>query len=128
MKDFNTLIKMIKQEAYVMNQKQKKLSILLFIIVFIGSLMELLGVTAILPFIQSMLDVENLSENWFMKQIIEFLHLNTQLQIIFTIAVIVALVYIFKNFYLLFSINMQYRFKYTFQRELSSRMLSAYIA
>lgn len=127
MKDFNTLIKMIKQEAYVMNQKQKKLSILLFIIVFIGSLMELLGVTAILPFIQSMLDVENLSENWFMKQIIEFLHLNTQLQIIFTIAVIVALVYIFKNFYLLFSINMQYRFKYTFQRELSSRMLSAYM-
>ncbi len=127
MKDFNTLIKMIKQETYVMNKKQRRLSIALFIIVFIGSLMELLGVTAILPFIQSMLDVDSLSQNWYMRRIIEFLHLDNQLQVIFTVAILVVLVYIFKNFYLLFSINMQYRFKYTFQRELSSRMLSAYM-
>lgn len=127
MKDFNALIKMIKQEIYVMNRKQRRLSIALFIIVFIGSLMELLGVTAILPFIQSMLDVDDLSRRWYMRGIMNLLNLDNQLQIIFTVAVLVVLVYIFKNCYLLFAINMQYWFKSTFQKELSSRMLSAYM-
>ncbi len=127
MKDFRTLIRMIKQELYIMTQKQKRLSIVLFIIVFVGSSMELLGVSAILPFVQSLLDIDGLSTKWYMKSIIRLFRLQNQQQIIFLIAVLVILVYIFKNLYLLFSINMQYKFKYAFQRELSSSILRAYM-
>lgn len=127
MKDLKTIVNMVKQELYIMTPKQKKVSLFLFLIVFIGSIMELLGVTAILPFIQSLLDVEGLDEIWLVKNIIDFFHLYDQYQIIYIMAFLVVLIYLFKNLYLLWSSNMQYKFRYLFQRELSSRMLSAYM-
>ena len=58
--DLKTFINMIKQELYIMTKKQKRISVVLFVVVFLGSMMELLGVTAIIPFIQSLLDIEGL--------------------------------------------------------------------
>lgn len=127
MKDLKTIVNIVKQELYIMTPKQKKMSLFLFLVVFIGSIMELLGVTAILPFIQSLLDVDGLKQIWIVKNIIDFFHLQNQYQIIYIMAFFVILIYLFKNLYLLWSSNVQYKFRYKFQRELSSRMLSAYM-
>ncbi len=125
--DLKTFVKMIKQELYIMTKKQKRISIVLFVIVFLGSMVELLGVTAIIPFIQSLLDIDGLKTKWYIKAIIDLLHIQKQNQIIYIVAFFVNLIYIFKNVFLLWSLNIQYKFRYTFQQELSSRMLSAYL-
>ena len=62
MKDFKTAIRMIKQELYILTAKQKRTSIFLFFVVLLGSAFELLGVTAILPLIEALMDLDSIRE------------------------------------------------------------------
>lgn len=127
MKDIHTFLDIIKQEWYIMTKKQKKWSICLFAIIVIGSLCELLGVTAILPFIQSLLNIDELKEKKYISFFINLFKIESDIQIIFCVAFGVMIVYLLKNLYLLWALQLQYKFRYSFQRELSTRVLSTYM-
>lgn len=127
MKDINTVIRMIKQELYIITPRQKRMSILLFVIIFVGSLFELLGVTAILPLVEALMDMETFCGKWYVAPIIQFLNINNQRQIIYIISVLIVIVYLVKNVYLLWSMHIQYKFRFGFEKELSTRMLRAYL-
>ena len=60
LKDFGTLIRMWNQLRYIMTEKQKRQSAAIFILIIGGALFETLGVSAILPFIQSIMEPEEL--------------------------------------------------------------------
>ncbi len=127
MKDIETAIRMIRQELYIITPRQKRMSLLLFMIIFVGSLFELLGVTAILPLVEALMDMQTFCGKWYIAPVIHYLGLRNERQIIYTIAVLIIAVYIVKNIYLLWSMHIQYRFRFGFERELSTRMLSAYL-
>lgn len=127
MKNIKNVVEMIKQENYILTPRQKRYTIMLFFIVFIGSCFELLGVTAILPFIESLLDLETVKVKWYLKIFIDFFGLQTQNEIIVVVGLLVASVYLVKNAYLLWSLKIQYSFRYDFQKELSTKMLNAYL-
>lgn len=127
MQNIKTFITMVKQELYIITPRQKRLSVLLFFAVTFGSLYEMLGVSALLPLVEALMDVGTLSRKWYAAPLINLLKLEEQNEIIFTMAALVVVVYLLKNLYLLWSLNLQYKFRYEFQRELSSRMLAAYM-
>ena len=70
MENIKTFIAMIKQLKYIMTKSQKRKSLWLFLIVFLGSLLELIGVTALLPFIQSLLDIDSIKTKWYIRYVI----------------------------------------------------------
>ena len=83
MTELKTLIKMIKQEYFVLTQEQKSASVLLFIVVSVGSIMEFLGVSAILPFIQSIINIDEFRENKYIKTFISAFAIENNTTIIF---------------------------------------------
>lgn len=127
MKNIKTLIEMIKQLNTIITGKQKRESVILFCIVFIGALFELLGVSVIFPFIESILNVEELAEKWYIKPIVDLLHINNNIVLITYMGLAIIVVYIIKNVYLSFSMYVQYSFRYNFQKQLSVRTLMAYL-
>ena len=127
MKDFKTAIRMIKQELYILTAKQKRTSIFLFFVVLLGSAFELLGVTAILPLIEALMDLDSIREKWYLAALVDILKIEDQKEMIYVISIAVILVYLVKNVYLLWSMNVQYKFRFDFEKELSTRMLTAYL-
>ena len=119
--------KMLKEIFYVFNRRQKvKLGFLLIIIV-IGSFLELMGVTLILPFVNAIISPSSLMENQYIKIICSMFGITDSLQLIILLSVVLIAVYMLKNIYLIFMTNCQYRFVYNSQRRLAGRMMKCYI-
>lgn len=123
MENVKTVIRMFRQECYILSKEQKRKSLFLFIVFTVGSVMQMLGVTAILPFIQSLMDVDGFRHKPYVEPLIELFHITSDLALIISTAVFIALVYILKNLYLLWATHIQLKYRYKFQKELSTRML-----
>lgn len=125
--DIKTLFNMVRQLFYIMTEKQKRKSILLFFVILLGAAFETLGVSAVLPFIESMLTPDELKQKWYAKLIIDYMGINNPQYIMIMIGIGVICIYLLKNLYLTMSIYFQASFRYRFQKELSTRMLRAYM-
>ena len=118
---------MIKQFRYIFNRKQKAGLLLLLIAIIVGTFLELAGVTAIMPFIDVVMNPETIDRKWYLKIPYESLNFqNTTVFIIFVAVVLIA-VYILKNVYLCFMYYAQYRFTYDNRRKVATHMLNAYL-
>lgn len=120
-------MKMLKKINYVFNRKQKINLLFLLIIIVLGAFLELMGVTAILPFVNAIISPEKLLENRIIKWIYSFLGLTSSLEIIILLSVALIVIYVIKNIYIVFMTNCQYRFVYNNQQKLAKKMMSCYI-
>lgn len=127
MKDIRTLLLMKKQMGEILTKKQKKQCTYIMIVIFFGSLFELLGVSAILPFIESILDTTQLHSKWYFRIISSFVEFHSDIQMIVFLGIIIILIYVIKNVFLLFSNFVQSKFKLRLQKNLSILMLSSYM-
>lgn len=127
MKNFRSLGKIIKELRTVLSKKQKKKAILVLIVIIIGSSFELLGVTAVLPFIQSLLYPEQIRQNVLIGMLCGLFHVETEKGLIWLCGGLLALLYIVKNLFILFSYYIQADYSTRTQMELSNKMLAAYI-
>lgn len=82
---------MIKQFRYIFNRKQKAGLLLLLIAIIVGTFLELAGVTAIMPFIDVVMNPETIDRKWYLKIPYESLNFqNTTVFIIFVAVVLIA--------------------------------------
>ena len=115
----------IKQILGILNKSQKKNLILLLILMFIGAVIELMGVSFIMPLVDLISNPDAINnENYRIVGEIFSLHTLNQYSVFFAAALIV--VYIFKNAYLIVEYDIQYRYVYNGQRDLMKRMLRCY--
>lgn len=127
MGDIKTVKKIIDELRFILTKEQKKKSVRVFASMIMSSLLELLGVSAIYPFLDSMMNLENLDDKWY-AQLIRLVFPNaTYLNIMILLCLVVILVYIVKNVFALFCEYIQYRFSAGFKRELSTLMLKSYL-
>lgn len=127
MKDLETLIVMKNKIMEILTRKQKKQCLAIIVVIFIGSLFELLGVTAILPFVQGILNIQDLYSKWYVKPILAIITFNSDFQLIAFLGIAIILIYIIKNGYLLLANYIQTRFKLRLQKDLSVLMLRSYM-
>lgn len=128
MKDLKTLKNMIGHMSAILDKDQKKKMLGLFVVIFIGALLELLGVTALLPFIQSILEPEKLLDKSYISVAARLFGINGNDQLILFVGIAIVMVYIVKNLFLLWSSYLQASFGCNTQRELSVLMLESYIS
>lgn len=126
-KDIKTLFSMFKQLDIILSSKQKKQIVGILFLIIVGSFVEMLGVSAVLPFIESLLTPEILSEKWYFAPITKITGAQSSFEIIVTCGILIVAVYLLKNLFLLVSTWRQSKFRCQFQKDLSTTMLRSYV-
>ncbi|MGN0377064.1 MAG: ABC transporter ATP-binding protein [Suilimivivens sp.] len=113
---------------YIFDRRQKIQLAGLGVMIFIGGLLETLGVSAMIPVVQALLAPDKLQEYIaeynFLQEICRFLHIETVKQITMTLLFGMMAIYIIKNLYILL---LTYR-QNTFITQNRNRMISRVMA
>lgn len=118
----------VKKLSYIFDAKQKREIFWLFIIICIGSGLELMGVSVILPVINGIMSPDRLLEQPIYEWIYETFHLTSVSPLIILLLITLIVVYVVKNAFLIFMYNRQYRFIFENQRVLADRMMKCYMS
>lgn len=128
MKDIRTFFQMISQVNYILNRKQKIQFIGLFFLGLGSAIMETIGVSAILPFIQAILTPEVIVNNRYIAPVLETFHITDTNMVILLVGIGIVLVYVVKNAYLVVASYIQTKFRCRFHEDISTRLLHSYLA
>ncbi|SER55007.1 ABC-type bacteriocin/lantibiotic exporter, contains an N-terminal double-glycine peptidase domain [Butyrivibrio fibrisolvens] len=118
----------IDEIRYVLEDKQKRRLVYVFLTIVISSGLELLGVTAILPFVQAVVSPDQLFENAIIQKVCSMLGIKDNTGLLIAIGVALIVVYLVKNAYIIYSTYVQTDFLTSMQKQLSVRMLDSYLS
>lgn len=107
--------------------KQKRQSIAVLVVIVFSAVFELLGVTAILPFLQVLLTPEKIMQNENIRPLLAFFHIRTSIEMMILIGCGLILLYVVKNLYMIWSNYIKYSYSARVQKELSIKMLYSYM-
>lgn len=127
MKDINTLKKMIGQLNYILGRKQKVEALGVFLIIIVGSLLEMIGVSALLPFLQALLSPNKMMEGAYAFYLAKFVEVHDYIGLISVLSLLIILVYLIKNIVQTLSVYFQCLYKNKLLKQLSLQMLESYL-
>ena len=117
-----------KKMLSVFNRKQKIQLLLLLIGILISALLELVGVTIILPFINIVINPDVIFKSDKFNYIYDFFRFRNKNEMLIFIALCIMGTYIIKNAYLIYLNNLQFKFSYDNQRSLAYHIASIYMS
>lgn len=126
-KNIKGLITVIKEVIYVLDGKQKRQSVLLLLLLFCSSFFELLGVSTVVPFIQSILMPEQLLSNAYVKSLWNSLGLTDYNSLILIMGLALIGIYIVKNVFIIFVSSIRFNYTTKWQKDIAIRMLRSYM-
>ncbi len=100
----------------------------LLVLILIGTALETVGVTAIVPFISAIMYPHKIMTNRFAVTLCDIFLINSTTGFIIFLAFVLILAFLVKNLFLCFLYYMQYRFVFNNQRRLSNRLMRCYMA
>ena len=127
MKDIKTFCRIISQVNYILTNKQRVQLVGLFFLGVGCALVQTLGVSAILPFIQAILTPEVIMENRYVKPILQYWGITDSNMVIILVGIAIALVYLLKNIYLVVANYIQVKFRCHFHEDISNKLLDSYL-
>lgn len=113
--------------GYIFIAKDKRKIALLLVAVVIGSFLELLGVTIFMPFINIISNPQTIQRTWYLKLFYDGLHFSSTKNFMIALSCAIIAVYLIKNIYLIVEKNCIYKFSYSTQMRLSTRLLETYM-
>ena len=116
-----------KKICYIFDKKQKLKAALLFLVIIVGAFVELVGVSAVLPFISAVLNPDQILETPILGDLYRVLGFVDINEYIVFLGGAIIVIYILKNIYVYVMHRMQYRFTYENQRRLSYKMMNCYM-
>lgn len=126
-KNFESFMRIINQLNFVLDRQQKIGAVQLFLNMLMSSVLDLLGVASIYPFLQLILNQGGLRSQKYIAWIFVYYPKLSDVDIILIAGIAVIVVYLFKNISLIFFSYKQIAFSAQFQRESSIKMLSSYL-
>lgn len=117
----------INKLRFILSREQKLYCIIVFFMSLISAILEILGVSMVIPLLSVIMSIDQIKENVYAKLVFEALHLSSDNQIIIFICVGVALIYIFKNAFSIFYTWVSTKFANKIRRELALRIFNAYV-
>lgn len=117
----------INKLRFILSREQKVYCVIVFFMAMISAILEILGVSVVIPLLSMIMSIDQLKENVYAKAVFEFLHLSTNAEIIMFICVGIALIYIFKNAFSIFYTWASTKFANKIRRELALKIFNAYI-
>ena len=102
-------MKLIKKLTFLFSRRQKIKIMVLTFLIFIGALLETIGVSAIIPIVQQMTSSEGIN-NIYTEIIGKCFHITDKNQIFTCMLIIMIIIYVVKNLYLIFLSYIQSKF------------------
>lgn len=118
---------MISHIYRILNRKQRFQMAGMFIMLIIGSMFELLGVSIMLPFIEAILSPNQLKTKPYISFWINLFNIQDNQSMLLMVGSGIILVYLVKNIYLSLSAFLQALYSNNLQRSLSVLMFKSYL-
>ena len=118
----------LKQLNYIFNRRQKVEFILLFLVILLGSGLELVGVAAIMPLVEVVTKPDIIQSKIYYRRIYEFFDLKSETQFVIIFVVLLIFIYIIKNVFILCMNYCQYIFTYNNLRKTAMKMMRCYMS
>lgn len=118
---------MVKQVLSILNRGEKIKLVILFFMVGLGSILELLGVSAFSPLINLITDLSIIHTKWYLEWLYQALHIQDTRRFLSVVILIIIAIYIIKNVYLIWERNILYRYIFNVQKRVSVKLLKAYL-
>ena len=125
--NIQALGRIVGQLNYLLDRKQKRESIRVFVCMILESALELMGVSAIYPFLQMMLTPDTIKEKWYVKWLYLLNPDISTRMVLLSLGIVIIFIYVFKNAFMIFCAYIRSSFSTRFQRDLSVKMLSSYL-
>lgn len=119
---------MFNKLKYIMDEKDKRKIIPLCIIMIVGSILEFMGVSVFLPFVQVLMSPEIIFSNKILNTIRIIFHMDTETKFLVFISAVIIIVYIIKDIYLCLMHDFILRFSYGQERKISTKLLKSYMS
>ena len=120
-------MKSLKKLGYLFDKKQKIRIAILTVMIFIGGVLETLGVSALLPFVAVIMDAEAAMNNSYVQILIKFVKIEDANTLSLVLLFLMMGVYVVKNLYLLFQVKEQTKFITYSKNQLISRVLREFL-
>ena len=126
--NLRTMIQMLKQLNYILDKSQKKRAFWLLSVIILSAGFELLGVTAILPFVEATVSPNKMLQNKYVMKIAPVFGIDNANMLLIFMGIGLILVYLVKNAFMLYANFVQYDFATRIQKEISVKMLHSYMS
>ncbi|MBO6241645.1 MAG: ABC transporter ATP-binding protein [Butyrivibrio sp.] len=124
-------VSLLAKINYIFDKKQKGQLVILAVLILIGGVVETLGVSMMIPVISVILSPESLHRQIekyaVLKNLINFLGLNTDLKLASALLILLIFLFIFKNLYLLFLVYKQNTFISRARNDMISRVMREFL-
>ena len=121
------MLKRFKSLLGLFNKREKRNALILLILIFIGGIVETLGIGVILPFTTVLLDQNSIAAYPFLQSLSEVPWIGGYRRFVVLMCVLLILIFIFKSVYMFFLIYVQNRFIRNRHVELTRRLFQSYI-
>lgn len=126
-KNLIAFIKIWRELYRVLTMNERKQAITVGVTVIACSCFELLGITAILPFVEAIVNPEKVMKYPLVLLICSHFSIKSSNTIMIMIGIGIIILYLLKNVFIIFSNYIQLNFSLNVQKKLSIRMLEAYL-
>lgn len=120
-------MELLKKLNYIFARRQKIQIVILAVIIVGGALWELLGITAILPFVNVAMDPDSIFENEYLAYFYNLFEMTSPNMFLALLAGMLILIYVIKNVYLTAMNYGIYRFSYNNQKRIAEKLLRSYL-
>ena len=127
MESVKTFFRMFRQLNALLKFKDRVKLITIIVLSFVAAFLETLGVSAMLPFIITLLQPSKVMEYKIVKIILDFLDITTEKSMVIAVAIGVVVVFAVKNIFIIAFGVYKYRFQSELERSLSQKMFYMYI-
>ena len=117
--------KILKKLMVLLDKRQKRVMVLLIILMLIGAVLETAGVSMVLPVMNVVMDENAVEKHAYLQVLCRILHIDngdTRSLMIFTMVGLIG-IFVIKNIFLFFQQKAQLKFVYTNQFATSRRMM-----
>lgn len=121
------MITTFRRMWFVLEKKQKRYGVFVIVLSIGGALFETLGVSIIVPLIQTILDPMDLLRSIGIDKVAYTIGIDSTTKILIAVVGLVIFIYLFKNIYLTMLAYIRSKFSCKIQQELSVRMLKSYV-
>ena len=123
------LKEILRKINIILTEEQKKQSISAFVSIIISSILELLGVTIIVPFITAVMNPQIIMQSKYFLYIVDILHIQNPSSSITLVllGILLMLIYVIKNIGLIYSGYIQNSYQNNIQKDISVTMMNSYL-
>jgi ABC-type multidrug transport system fused ATPase/permease subunit len=118
----------LEKVSYILSRKEKKQLTWITVAAIVGAVLELMGVTIFMPFINVIMHPkQSINGNIYLKWIYENFSFQSYRTFLIAMAVAIIAVYVVKNAFLIWQKKITYDYSFRIQKNLATKLLDAYM-